>query len=385
LPTVLPRLPVEGLRLEEEIVAVLRHLGIDTIGGLEKLPRDALPARFGEKLVRRVDQLYGRAIEPLTPLPFCKPIRAAIDFDGVVGAPEALWEAMRQLLGQVVGELVKRGCGAKTVEAAFVLPEGEPIRKTIQLSSASRDAGTLFNLLRCAMEMLIPATSRQQRKRRAFDPVRRRVVRYVPEGFVGLRLEVPGFERLSEEQVSLLEQEALDADRELSRLIERLRVKLGERVVTRAACVEGHLPEMGWRLDLSPSPGTPGEGRGGGCSSIVNRKSQTKTAPTLTLPRSTGRGDQKSHRPLHLLQTPVEVRVMVSPSHDRDGRPVAFVYEGKTHAVPFAVGPERLCGPWWLGRHKTRDYFDAADETGERFWLFRVLETGKWYLHGMFQ
>jgi hypothetical protein len=56
------------------------------------------------------------------------------------------------------------------------------------------------------------------------------------------------------------------------------------------------------------------------------------------------------------------------------------------YPVRHAVGPERICGPWWLGRHKTRDYFDAAVErSGERFWLFRVPETGKWYLHGEFE
>ena len=32
----------------------------------------------------------------------------------------------------------------------------------------------------------------------------------------------------------------------------------------------------------------------------------------------------------------------------------------------------------------TRDYFDVEDAEGKRFWLFRVNETGKWYVHGMF-
>jgi protein ImuB len=73
---------------------------------------------------------------------------------------------------------------------------------------------------------------------------------------------------------------------------------------------------------------------------------------------------------------------MVSPSDDREGRPVMFSHEGQVHRVAHAVGPERIAGQWWDGHDKTRDYFDVQDEQGRRFWVFRVAETGKWYLHG---
>ena len=55
------------------------------------------------------------------------------------------------------------------------------------------------------------------------------------------------------------------------------------------------------------------------------------------------------------------------------------------HTVKHALGPERIAGQWWEGHHKTRDYFDVADETGQRYWMFRVQETGKWFLHGKFE
>jgi protein ImuB len=48
-------------------------------------------------------------------------------------------------------------------------------------------------------------------------------------------------------------------------------------------------------------------------------------------------------------------------------------------------GPERIAGQWWNGSGKTRDYFDVADTAGSRFWLFRVMETNQWYLHGIFE
>ena len=76
---------------------------------------------------------------------------------------------------------------------------------------------------------------------------------------------------------------------------------------------------------------------------------------------------------------------MVSPSDDRDGRPISFSWRGEVHRLLHAVGPERIAGQWWQGHHKTRDYFDVEDPNGKRFWIFRVMESGKWYVHGEFE
>ena len=90
-------------------------------------------------------------------------------------------------------------------------------------------------------------------------------------------------------------------------------------------------------------------------------------------------------RPLHLLPTPAEVRVTVNPYDDQFGRPMQFVAAaGRVHRLAHVVGPERIGGRWWDGHGKTRDYFDVEDDAGRRFWLFRVNETRRWFLHGRF-
>ncbi len=76
---------------------------------------------------------------------------------------------------------------------------------------------------------------------------------------------------------------------------------------------------------------------------------------------------------------------MVSPSDDAEGQPAAFTHEGQVRTIVHAVGPERIAGRWWDGHDKTRDYFDVEDASARRFWLFRVRETGRWYLHGGFE
>jgi hypothetical protein len=89
-------------------------------------------------------------------------------------------------------------------------------------------------------------------------------------------------------------------------------------------------------------------------------------------------------RPLHLLSTPIEVQCL-SLTGDLDQRkPISFTYAGQVHQLVYCNGPERITGSWWEGRNKTRDYFDVEDRMGNRFWMFRVEETRKWYLHGIY-
>ena len=67
------------------------------------------------------------------------------------------------------------------------------------------------------------------------------------------------------------------------------------------------------------------------------------------------------------------------------GQPMQFVRNNRVHRLAHVAGPERIGGQWWDGHDKTRDYFDVEDTTGRRWWVFRVLETFKWYLHGSYE
>jgi protein ImuB len=90
-------------------------------------------------------------------------------------------------------------------------------------------------------------------------------------------------------------------------------------------------------------------------------------------------------RPLLLLPRPREVSVTVNPFNADFGQPMQFVSPRRqVHRLSHVIGPERISGEWWDGHNKTRDYFDVEDETGQRFWLFRVNETRRWYLHGQY-
>jgi protein ImuB len=175
------------------------------------------------------------------------------------------------------------------------------------------------------------------------------------DGFTGARLAVPVFERLGEKQIDLLGGEDVATATELAELIERLRIRLGERATLQIKLLENHLPEKAWR----------------GIPAVETNSNQL-----------TSHG-HKPPRPLSLFP-PREIDVIVAPSDDREGRPVAFSIGRASHRILHAFGPERIAGIWWEGHHRTRDYFRAAADTGRHFWLFRVRENNRWFLHGEF-
>jgi protein ImuB len=270
-----------------------------------------------------------------------------MDFDGVVTSFEALWAVFRELLGRVITQLERRGRGVRELEVTFTRAYATPIVRTIRLSRPSRDPVNLFNLFRCATERLVDEDDGT-------------------DEFLGMKLVVRVHEPLADEQIGLLDGENYAGEMELDRLIERLCARLGERSVTQAGAVEAHVPERAVRRRLARDTRRP---RRQGRSSDPGDPRE-RHAPT-------------NARPLRLLSRPFEIPVTVNPFNDQFGQPMQFVHRtGHVHRLAHVVGPERIGGRWWDGHDKTRDYFDVEDEQGGRFWLFRVNETRRWYLHG---
>ncbi len=322
-------LPVAALRIDPAIADALHHVGIATIGQLMRLPRSALPARFGPTLLERLDHATGRLPEPMDWLAPRSPVRERMTFEGLIDSLEAVWAVLEKLVSTIVAELSRRGCGARRLCVRFEREKPPALVQSITLSRPTRQAKGLLELLRLSTETL--------RTR---------------EGFIAIELAVPELQRMTDEQASFAADESADGAVELAGLVDRVRARLGESAVVRPRLIASHVPEraFAWSHDADGPP-------------------------TLAVPP----------RPMALLPRPVEIGVVVTPSDDREGRPVSFTHAGRVHRLRFAVGPERIAGEWWTGHNKTRDYFDVEDETGRRFWVFRVAETSKWYLHGTFE
>jgi protein ImuB len=325
-------LPIIALRLDNEIAATLRLLGIETVGQLRGLPRKSLPSRFGSTVLIRLDQIFGFIAEPLIAIRPSKRVKAAIEFETAVESQEMLLEALRRLIETVTDELRSLGRGAKRLSLGFFSTNVPPVTKDIHLSKPSRRASLLFNLLRCASETVKN-----------------------DDGFSAMALSVIQSESVNDEQLHFADDEANDAKEDFGHLIERLRARLTPDAVLFPSLVPSHMPERAFALSSEP----PSQG----------------VAVTV---------EQRKSRPLYLVSTPEEIRCIVSADAPGDSIPQAFVHHDNTFNLVHASGPEKISGIWWEGRCKTREYFDVEATTGERFWIFRVSQTRRWFLHGFF-
>src|SRR5207248_5677028 len=86
-------------------------------------------------------------------------------------------------------------------------------------------------------------------------------------------------------------------------------------------------------------------------------------------------------RPLSIWPEPIAIEVLASFP---DGLPQRFTWAGVEQQVAHGWGPERIETGWWRGADVGRDYYVVETTTGERFWLFRTLPDGSWFLHGIF-
>lgn len=390
LPAAIDPLPTVALRLPGDVVASLRHVGIDTIGILRRLPRSKLPSRFGPVLLKRLDQALGRLPEPIVPVEPFRPLVKRVEFEHVVTSLEPILLTVDRLIQPIVAELHRRGRGARRLTLVLLRPGRKSTTFVVSLARPSRDPTVLLRLARCAIEN----DAEQLGLRRG--PVRRRPTgrsslarpssasrrsrppsaddahdvpadpEYVDDGFVGIEVSVDRSEPIVARQVNLSGQDDVDRlEEERARLVERLSQSLGPDRVLVARPLPAFLPEKSFRLDPAlttdvETPGNPGvrdDGPPRGLAACF--------PPTL-------------------LPTPREARVVVWPSHDRNGKPAWIDFDRLAGRVVHCFGPVRIAGQWWNGHHRTRDYFEIEDEQSRRLWLFRVVETGRWFVHGHF-
>jgi protein ImuB len=246
---------------------------------------------------------------------------------------------VRELTRQTARQLTARGQGARELRLLFRQPYAAPIERSIRLVRPCRNESALMKLIGCAIENL-----------------------EAKEGFTAATLSVITAERLGDEQAALIGGDDQHDAAELDHLIERLRARLDRGQSVRSV-------EWGELLE----------------SNLPENASQCRDTACTTNADAGPRSAIDVLRPLRLLRQPRPIKVIVRPSESRDGEPVSFTDNGDVCRLDHIRGPERITGQWWNGRWKTRDYFDVLDTAGRRYWIFRVAQTRRWFLHGIFE
>ena len=335
-------LPVGCLRLEDTIVAGLRRLGLKTIGDVLRLPRAELTLRFGNSVLRRLDQALGAVDETIAWQHPAQPWESRFAFAEPIAAPEDLARALMLLADNLCRQLAEKRMGGLHFVARFYRVDEAVAQITVATALPVSDAGYLTKLLAAKLETVDPGFGIEIAALAAEQVA---LFRPVQRGLLGARAE--------------------NSDK-LAVLVDVLGNRLGPERLWGVAPRQSHVPER---------------------------------AVMRVAPLSPRRGDWLAHarsRPLRLLPRPEPIEVTAPLPDDP---PISFRWRGALHRVRGASGPERIAAEWWCRssalphvpdtRPETdlfRDYYRVEDAAGSRFWLFRagLHDSGRWFLHGLF-
>jgi protein ImuB len=351
---VLP-LPIASLRIDAEIVAELASLGLKRAADLSTRPRAPLAARFGEMLVRRLDQALGREDEPITPR---LPVPAAMAercFPEPIAREDDVLGTIEHLARELARVLERRGEGARLIQTVLFRSDGKVHRLEIGTGAPLRDPTRVRRLFEDRLAALGDAC----------DP---------GFGYDMVRLSALVTERIDPGQTGFA---VPDHAEELAHLIDRLGARFGLRRVTRLVPQDTHIPE--YAVAAVPA----------------------HAARHIPAASAIEQDSINAIRPLRLLPKPQGIFVV---SEVPDGPPVRFLWkhEGREwleawqrewQYVALYEGPERIAMEWWRddrGNNLTRDYFRIETDAGARMWLYREglydreIRNPRWYLHGLF-
>ncbi|MCL6251188.1 DNA polymerase Y family protein [Altererythrobacter sp. KTW20L] len=341
-------LPVASLRLDADVLLVLRRLGLKRVGDMAELGRDAVQRRFRNRRspaanpLIRLDQLAGRVPEPLLPvLAVAMPLVQRRLMEPIRHRP-LLDQVLADLAADLVRELEARGSGARRLELGLWRVDGEVVLRRLELAAATRDAAHICRLFAARLDDVEAGF-----------------------GIEMARLSASWAEPLALAQADL-EAAAEQHGTSLAACIDRISVRLGAAAVRRPVPRGSHVPEraQGWASALEPEPAS---------QHMLDFHA----------------------RPLKLLDSPEKIAVLYASP---DGHPRRFSWRGGVHEVARVEGPERIAPEWWRekGHVRLRDYYRIEDGEGRRYWIFRAGLAGDgrgtdrnggipdWFLQGLF-
>lgn len=380
------QLPLPALRLSTECVTALQRLGIHTIGALATLPRDGMATRLGDQLILRWDQALGVQSEPIVTLhsrpDWC--LEQSLEIPTL--DRETIAELVKRLSRELAGRLQRRGEGALRLLCRLDLVESQPLMMQIGLFRPTCDTQHFEHLLNGQLE--------QQMRLLGEAPLWR------------ISLQATLTAPLVWRQSDLFEGGEVANRQQIAQLVDMLSSRLGRKQILSIKAKREAQPELAFQLQ--PMTGR----RADGSDQTTIKKLSSRLARGRVEPSR----DDPLRRPSHLLESPVSIDVGTSSNTDKSPdaptthpveadksdhdeaasrqktsqektwatAPELFKYQGTWHRIVTAWGPERLESGWWRGPSARRDYYRVCTENGSWWWIYRDLNSGQWYMHGLF-
>jgi len=324
-------LPPAALRMDSSTLQRMEKLGFRQIGQFIDNLRLNLRRRFGDVLLNRLGQALGTVPESLHPVQPTPVYLERLPCLEPICTATGIEIAMKRLLETLCERFSREGKGMRTGIFKGYRIDGETVQISIGTNRASRNAAHLFKLFELKIPEIEPAL-----------------------GIELFTLEAVLVEDVSETQEALWSTANHDRTA-ISELLDNIAGKVGMQTIHRYLPQEYHWPEHSVK-------------------EVTSLDEQPETEWRTDRPR-----------PIHLLPLPEPIEVMVVLP---DYPPMHFLYKGEIIRVACADGPERIEQEWWLQNGPPRDYYRVEDESGARYWLFRLGFYGngkpQWFLHGYF-
>lgn len=328
LPQALRPLPIAALRLPHEIQMQLWQVGIDRLEHLFRIPREQLLVRFGDLVLRRIDQLMGILDERIDPIRTSDPIKFRRAFDGATTQLEAVLLTIQDLLAALTQKLATRESGVRRLTVELSREGDPPVSRDILLGRACRDPKHLWSLMRPKVEGL-----------------------HLGHGVDAVALTAVWVVPILHNQDGMWEGfgQQCAQDQAMAEFLDTLINRWGTSRVLVAAPVASHIPEESWQFRPAA-------------------ELEAKAATGLPMMPQVDRPSVLFDRP-----EPIEV-IALFP----DNPPSWLRWRGDEHPLTAGVSPERIATSAC-----TRDYFKVKTQAGQWLWIFRQLCDDTWFIHGL--
>lgn len=218
-------LPLKVTHWPSSVQALLKDLGLRTVGDCARLPRDGFARRVGNTYLSELDLALGRRVDLRAEYRAPSTWSSRIELDEESADSALFMEVIEQLLDELAAELRKRQAQIDRLTIAFEHLHRPPTIESFALLEPTHERERLLALVgdrltRCRLP--VPA--------------------------VALRLRSAALKPLAQRESDLFEAKPLE---ELVRvLLERLRERFGTEAVYGLRAVAEHRPESAWAKNI---------------------------------------------------------------------------------------------------------------------------------------
>jgi len=302
----LAALPLEILDPDDELSEALIRFGVRSVRQLLSLPRRALGARLGPRVLELVALARGEQAEPPLPVPASRRLVEATDLELAIERLEPLAFVLQGLLSRLLTRLEARRLACRELRLGLELEGGGRDARRVGLAAATSDLRVLMRLLTRALETRPPEA-----------PV------------AGVALETEGCP-VRADQLDLFRPPG-PAPADLDRTLAALQVLCGEDRIGAPRAADDHRLHL---FELAPFAPEMGQ------SASAGERRQALATRALRPP------------------VPAEVRLV--------GRAPGWIRSAVANgSVVQLAGPWRTTGGWWSPESRyAYDYFDVQTSDG---------------------